>query len=44
MNTERLNELETFVQDFNGQLEESLRRYEIVKNLFIPKLKIKKVC
>jgi len=30
MNTDRLNELKKFVEDFNGQLEESHKRYEMV--------------
>ena len=35
MNNERLNELKKFVEDFNGQLEESHKRYEVVSYKFI---------
>ncbi len=31
MNVERINELKRFVEEFNGQLEESYKKHEEVK-------------
>lgn len=39
MNVERINELKRFVEEFNGQLEDSYKRYDNVKQINItPKI------